>query len=146
MKHINIYITEKIRITRNDGKFYEPKYKSGFVSQFKRKQMSDEELLFEYWAQWSGWNDGKSGLSSNPRATKLSNEIYNKYDYSDYYADPCNKIMKLNDIVEQKFNVSAGSRMILQNGNVGNYMKQLIKDNLGWLLCGEREDDYEIIK
>jgi hypothetical protein len=36
-------------------------------------------LIKEYYRQWSGAEDGKSGLSSNPRAQRISDFIYENY-------------------------------------------------------------------
>ena len=38
-----------------------------------------KELIKEYYKQWSGAEDGKSGLSSNPRAQRISDFIYENY-------------------------------------------------------------------
>lgn len=150
MKTINNYIAEKLYVGKDSDKnAYEPKYKSGFVSQWKKKKMTDLELLYEYWASWTGYdgsNNGYGGISSNSKATKLSEEIYNKYDFK-YLSDgdPCIKLEKITDIVKDKFNIGNSARFP-SNREIGIYAMQIIKNNLDWILCGEPAKEYEITK
>jgi hypothetical protein len=102
--------------------------------------LSDVDLFTLYWDEWSGYANGemKSGTSQNPKARRIGEYIYDRYDVYGKPAgsgfDPSYCIQALEEFACEELKVSEFERGYTKK--IAARMHELIKINIDWILAG----------
>lgn len=93
--------------------------------------MSDVELVTEYFLQWSGAAEmGKSGLSSNPRAQRLSDACYERFSNWDDFEE---LLMKEDDKVNAEVHTTHPEWERPTGINIFKAAKEVAKTMVPWI-------------
>lgn len=151
MKTLPTYIQEKLFIKKDmdmgsDNRYKrDPNYVPKVFKDRRKTEYSDEELLVEYFLSWCGWFNGKTGLSSNPRATKISNELYDKYPPNEnHFSHPTDKLTHHSDEIDKACGVKRF--WPIKDATVEKKVREIIHLNIDYLLNGENYNDKTTLK
>lgn len=113
--------------------------KSPRYTHLKLTNMTDEELLIEYWRAWSGYYTGRNGLAGNP-SIRLGATLpeYIKNNIKDGYK-AMNRIMDLHNIAMKKYNLNEFDANPSDLKRVEPELIKLVKNNIEWLTSGKGE-------
>lgn len=151
MKTLPTYIQEKLFVKKDtdiasDNRYKrDPNYVPKVFKDRRKTEYSDEELLGEYFLSWCGWFNGKTGLSSNPRATKLADELCYKYPFNkNTFSHPTDKLVHHSDEIEKACGVKRF--WPIKDAAVARKVKEIIHLNMDYLLNGESYDKTSTLK
>ena len=137
MKSLQNYINEKLEPNSN--------YTPTLFKDKRKTEFTDEELFAEFFLAWCGWVNGKDGLSGNPRAQKLGEEISSKYNSKNYLTDPVQKLCYLDKIILNACGIKS-FRLYTKDKRVESMVREIIHLNMDWILNDEPADDSDDIK
>lgn len=158
MKSITTYIIEKINISKDNIDLSTqitpvPGYKPTLFKDRRKTPYSDSELLAELFLTWAGWFNGKTGINgSNPRAEKISNELYRKYGSGSHHniQMPYDKVLRLGPAIAKACNIHENDfRLYQKSPKIQKIAQEVIELNMDWLLNGiyvSHNDELDDIK